>query len=138
MNKQLKLDKKYIELAESWSQLSVAERMKVGCIIVKDNQIISDGFNGTPSGFDNKCEDEHFKTIPEVLHAESNALMKLALSTQSSKDAILYVTLSPCFECSKLIIQAKIKRVVYRDDYRILSGLDLLRKANVIVEKIDK
>ncbi len=138
MNKQLKLDKKYIELAESWSQLSVAERMKVGCIIVKDNQIISDGFNGTPSGFDNKCEDEHFKTIPEVLHAESNALMKLALSTQSSKDAILYVTLSPCFECSKLIIQAKIKRVVYRDDYRILSGLDLLRKANVIVERIDK
>jgi dCMP deaminase len=138
VNKQLKLDKKYIELAESWSQLSVAERMKVGCIIVKDNQIISDGFNGTPSGFDNKCEDEHFKTIPEVLHAESNALMKLALSTQSSKDAILYVTLSPCFECSKLIIQAKIKRVVYRDDYRILSGLDLLRKANVIVERIDK
>lgn len=138
MSKQLKLDKKYLELAESWSQLSVAERMKVGCIIVKDNQIISDGFNGTPSGFDNICEDEHFKTKPEVLHAESNALMKLALSTQSSKNATLYVTLSPCFECSKLIIQAKIKRVVYKEDYRILSGLDLLRKANVIVERIDK
>lgn len=138
MHKQLKLDKKYLELADSWSQLSVAERMKVGCIIVKDNQIISDGFNGTPSGFDNVCEDEHFKTKPEVLHAESNALMKLALSTQSSKDATLYVTLSPCFECSKLIIQAKIKRVVYRDDYRVLSGLDLLRKANVIVERINK
>jgi len=138
VHKQLKLDKKYLELADSWSQLSVAERMKVGCIIVKDNQIISDGFNGTPSGFDNVCEDEHFKTKPEVLHAESNALMKLALSTQSSKNATLYVTLSPCFECSKLIIQAKIKRVVYRDDYRVLSGLDLLRKANVIVERINK
>ena len=138
MHKQLKLDKKYLELADSWSQLSVAERMKVGCIIVKDNQIISDGFNGTPSGFDNVCEDEHFKTKPEVLHAESNALMKLALSTQSSKNATLYVTLSPCFECSKLIIQAKIKRVVYRDDYRVLSALDLLRKANVIVERINK
>jgi len=138
VHKQLKLDKKYLELADSWSQLSVAERMKVGCIIVKDNQIISDGFNGTPSGFNNVCEDEHFKTKPEVLHAESNALMKLALSTQSSKDATLYVTLSPCFECSKLIIQAKIKRVVYRDDYRVLSGLDLLRKAKVIVERIDK
>jgi len=138
VHKQLKLDKKYLELADSWSRLSVAERMKVGCIIVKDNQIISDGFNGTPSGFDNVCEDEHFKTKPEVLHAESNALMKLALSTQSSKNATLYVTLSPCFECSKLIIQAKIKRVVYRDDYRVLSGLDLLRKANVIVERINK
>ena len=138
MTKQKKLDQKYIELAESWSDLSAAKRMKVGCIIVKNNQIISDGFNGTPSGFDNQCEDENLITKPEVLHAESNALMKLAISTQSSQDATLYVTLSPCFECSKLIIQAKISRVVYRDDYRILSGLELLRKANVIVEKIDK
>lgn len=138
MSKQLKLDKKYLELANSWCDLSFAQRIKVGALVVKGNQIISDGFNGTPAGFNNVCEDDNFLTKPEVLHAESNALMKLAASTQSSEGATLYVTLSPCFECSKLIIQAKIKRVVYRDDYRVLSGLDLLRKANIIVEKIDK
>lgn len=136
MASQINLDKKYLEIAKSWSLLSTAKRMQVGCIVVRDNQIISDGYNGTPSGFDNCCEDENFLTKPEVLHAESNALMKLASSTQTSKDAIVYVTLSPCFECSKLIIQAKIKRVVFSELYRINSGLDLLRKAGIIVEQI--
>lgn len=138
MSKQLKLDKKYLQLAESWSELSSAKRMKVGCIVVKNNQIISDGYNGTPSGFSNICEDENFLTKPEVLHAESNALMKIAISTQSSENATLYSTLAPCFECSKLIIQAKIKRVVYLNDYRISNGIGLLKKAGIIVEKINK
>lgn len=130
------LDKKYLEIAHTWSKLSKANRMQVGCIVVKDNQIISDGFNGTPSGFDNCCEDEKNITKPEVLHAESNALMKLATSTQCSKDATIYITLSPCFECSKLIIQAKVKRVVFSNLYRINSGIELLRKAGITVEHI--
>jgi len=136
MADQATLDKKYLEIAHVWSKLSQAHRMQVGCIVVKDHQIISDGFNGTPAGFDNACEDEHNVTKPEVLHAESNALMKLATSTQCSKDATIYVTLSPCFECSKLIIQAKIKRVVFSDLYRINSGIELLRKAGIAVDHI--
>lgn len=164
MANKLELDAKYLELAKVWGQLSVAERKKVGCIIVRDNQIISDGFNGTPSGFDNKCETllteaydnstEEYAlledgyiikgpglalknaTKPEVLHAESNALMKLAVSTQSSKDSTVYVTLSPCFECSKLIIQAKVKRVVFLEKYRLTEGLDLLKKAGIRVDQL--
>jgi len=136
MPSQLQLDKKYLELARSWSQLSKAKRMQVGCIIVKGNQIISDGFNGTPAGFNNSCEDAEFVTKPEVLHAESNALMKLATSTNSSEGATAYITLSPCFECSKLLVQAKIKRVVYSDMYRVNSGIDLLQKAGITVEHV--
>ena len=128
-------------MAKRWGDLSKATRMKVGCLVVRDNQIISDGFNGTPSGFDNECEtliNNEFITKPEVLHAESNALMKLACGTQSSKDATLYVTLSPCFDCSKLIIQAKIKRVVYSTEYRITKGIELLKKAGIIVDYINE
>jgi len=136
MPSQLKLDQKYLDIAKSWSELSKAKRMKVGCIIVRDNQIISDGYNGTPSGFDNSCEDEEFLTKPEVLHAESNALMKLAVGTQSSKNATVYITLSPCFECSKLIIQAQVKRVVFSELYRLNSGIKLLRKAGIAVDQI--
>lgn len=136
MPSQFKLDQKYLDIAKSWSELSKAKRMKVGCIIVRDNQIISDGYNGTPSGFDNSCEDEEFLTKPEVLHAESNALMKLAVGTQSSKNATVYITLSPCFECSKLIIQAQVKRVVFSELYRLNSGIELLRKAGIAVDQI--
>jgi len=136
MPSQLKLDQKYLDIAKSWSELSKAKRMKVGCIVVRDNQIISDGYNGTPGGFDNSCEDEEFLTKPEVLHAESNALMKLAVGTQSSKNATVYITLSPCFECSKLIIQAQVKRVVFSELYRLNSGIELLRKAGITVDQI--
>ncbi len=136
MASQYELDTAYIDIAIRWSEMSKAQRRKVGCIIVKNNQIISDGYNGTPSGFDNNCEDENFTTKPEVLHAESNALMKLARSTNNSENATMYLTCSPCFECSKLIIQAGISRVVYKDNYRSQEGVDLLRKANIIVEKI--
>ena len=160
----IKLDVKYLELARVWSELSVAQRKKVGCIVVRDGQIISDGFNGTPSGFDNKCEiiiqkyydnaaeeyvlledgynirgpglAEKNSTKLEVLHAESNALMKLAASTQSSTGSTVYVTLSPCFECSKLIIQAKVKRVVFLERYRFTGGLDLLKKAGIQVDQL--
>lgn len=136
MASQIDLDKKYLEIASSWSLLSKAKRMQVGCIVVKDNQIISDGYNGTPSGFENICEDENYNTKPEVLHAESNALMKLAVGTQSSKDSTVYITLSPCFECAKLIIQAKVKRVVFSNLYRHNSGIELLHKAGIAVDCI--
>lgn len=133
------LDRAYMDLAVSWSQMSHAKRKKVGCLIVKDNQIISDGYNGTPHGFDNNCEFETrfgYETRPEVLHAESNALTKLAKSTQSSDQATVYITLSPCYDCSKLMIQSGIKRVVYLDEYRDKSGIDLLLKANIDVGTI--
>lgn len=133
------IDKTYIELAKTWSALSRAERMKVGCIVVKNQAIISDGFNGTPAGFDNKCEyDSRFglETKPEVLHAESNAIAKLAKSTQSSEGATIYITLSPCLECAKLIIQSGIVRVVYDELYRITHGVDILKKAGIIVEQV--
>ena len=126
-------------MAEELSKLSYAERKKVGCLIVKDTQIISEGYNGTPTGFDNACEyyshvDEMY-TKPEVLHAESNAITKLARSTNSSSDSTLYVTLAPCFDCSKLIIQAGVKRLVYKDTYR-KDGLSLLNKAGIDISQI--
>ena len=139
MASQKSLDKTYMRMAEELSKLSYAERKKVGCLIVKDTQIISEGYNGTPTGFDNACEyyshvDEMY-TKPEVLHAESNAITKLARSTNSSSDSTLYVTLAPCFDCSKLIIQAGVKRLVYKDTYR-KDGLSLLNKAGIDISQI--
>ncbi|WP_026776377.1 dCMP deaminase family protein [Polaribacter sp. Hel_I_88] len=129
--KQLKYDKAYLKMALEWGKLSHCKRKQVGALIVKDRMIISDGFNGTPTGFDNCCEDENGETKWEVLHAEANAILKVASSTQSAKNATLYITLSPCVQCSKLIHQAGIKRVVYAKDYRDASGLNFLKKAGV-------
>ena len=129
--KQLKYDSAYLKMAFEWGKLSHCERKQVGALIVKDRMIISDGFNGTPSGFENCCEDEEGITKWEVLHAEANAILKVASSTQSCKDATLYITLSPCKHCSKLIHQAGIKRVVYAKEYRDRAGLDFLIKAGV-------
>lgn len=135
--KQLKFDKAYLRIAREWGKLSHCKRKQVGAIIVKDRMIISDGFNGTPSGFDNACEDEEEITKWYVLHAEANAILKVAASTQSSKNATLYITLSPCKECSKLIHQAGIIRVVYQRAYKDNSGLDFLKKAGVKLEHIE-
>ncbi|APG66119.1 CMP deaminase [Tenacibaculum todarodis] len=129
--KKLKYDKAYLRMAHEWGKLSHCERKKVGAIIVKDRMIISDGFNGTPTGFENPCEDEENYTKWYVLHAEANAILKVAGSTQSCKDATLYITLSPCKECSKLIHQSGIKRVVYAQKYKDTSGIDFLEKAGV-------
>lgn len=129
--KQLKYDKAYLKMALEWGKLSHCKRKQVGALIVKDRMIISDGFNGTPTGFDNNCEDKEGVTKWEVLHAEANAILKVASSTQSAKNSTLYITLSPCTECSKLIHQAGIKRVVYAKDYRDISGLEFLKKAGV-------
>ncbi|MDG2193623.1 MAG: dCMP deaminase family protein [Polaribacter sp.] len=129
--KQLKYDSAYLKMAFEWGKLSHCERKQVGALIVKDRMIISDGFNGTPSGFENCCEDKEGMTKWEVLHAEANAILKVASSTQSCKDATLYITLSPCKHCSKLIHQAGIERVVYAKEYRDRSGLDFLIKAGV-------
>ena len=139
MPAQDKLDKKYIEMATVWGQLSHANRKKVGCLVVKDNRIISDGYNGTPHGFHNDCEFPTrfgWETKPEVLHAESNALTKLAKSTQSSLDATVYITLSPCFDCAKLMIQSGITRVVFLEEYSCLDGVELLKKAGIEVAKL--
>ena len=130
-DKQLQLDKRYLRMARIWSENSYCERRKVGALLVKDKMIISDGYNGTPSGFPNVCESEEGVTLPYVLHAEANAIMKVARSNNSSEGSTLYVSTSPCMECSKLIIQAGIKRVVFSDLYRITDGLDLLRDAGV-------
>lgn len=119
-----------------WSENSYAEKLKVGALIVKNGQIISDGYNGTPSGFPNICEDESGNTYPYVLHAEANAITKVAKSTNSSQDATLYTLVSPCLECSKLIIQAGITRVCYSEDYRLGEGVELLIKAGIKIEKI--
>jgi dCMP deaminase len=127
----------YLKMAKIWGNLSYCQRKKVGALIVKDNMIISDGYNGTPSGFENVCEDENNQTKWHVLHAEANAISKVAGSTQNSKGATLYVTLSPCKECSKLIFQAGIKRVVFHQKYSDTTGLDFLKKAGVIVEQIE-
>ena len=135
--KQEDLDRRYIRMASIWAENSYCQRRKVGCLVVKGNMIISDGYNGTPSGFENVCEDENGVTKPYVLHAEANAITKVAKSGNNSKDATLYVTAAPCVECAKLIIQAGIKRVVYRDAYRLTDGVDLLRKAGVEVEQVD-
>lgn len=139
MANQTELDKTYLSMAETWASLSKAQRKKVGCLIVKNGCIISDGFNGTPAGFDNCCEDQKgssLTTKPEVLHAESNAITKLAKSTQSSIDATMYITINPCVECAKLIIQSEIKRVVYKEFYKDFEGVDLLSKANIQVHNI--
>ena len=136
--KQNKYDKAYLRLAKEWGKLSYCKRKQVGAIIVRDKMIISDGYNGSPSGFENCCEDENNLTHWYVLHAEANAILKVARSTQSCEGATLYVTLSPCKECSKLIHQSGIKRVVYLDGYKDDSGLDFLRKAGVKVEHIQE
>ena len=129
--KQEKYDKAYLKMANTWGQLSYCDRKKVGALIVKDRMIISDGYNGTPSGFENVYEDEEHYTKWYVLHAEANAILKVAASTQSCKGATLYITLSPCKDCSKLIHQSGIVRVVYAKEYKDTTGLDFLRKAGV-------
>lgn len=134
--KQNKYDKAYLRIAQEWGQLSYCKRKKVGAIIVKDRMIISDGYNGTPSGFENCCEDEGGLTKWYVLHAEANAILKVARSTQSCEGATLYITMSPCKDCSKLIHQSGITRVVYKEGYKDNSGLDFLTKAGVAVECI--
>jgi len=130
-SKQHALDCRYMRMAKIWAENSYCERRKVGALLVKDKMIISDGYNGTPSGFENICEDEHNKTKPYVLHAEANAITKIARSYNSSEGATLYVTSSPCIECSKLIIQAGIRRVVYSEHYHALDGIELLEKAKI-------
>lgn len=132
--KQERYDKAYLRMAKEWATLSHCSRKQVGAIIVKDRMIISDGYNGTPSGFDNCCEDEQGLTQWHVLHAEANAILKVARSTQSCENATLYITLSPCKDCSKLIHQSGIKRVVYAMNYRDTSGVDFLIKAGVEVD----
>lgn len=132
-----KFDSSYMEMAAIWAKNSYCRRRQVGALIVKDRMIISDGYNGTPSGFENVCEDENGITKPYVLHAEANAITKVAKSGNSSDGATLYVTAAPCIECSKLIIQSGIRRVVYRDEYRLTDGIDLLERAGIAVEKID-
>ena len=136
MAHQARIDIAYLKMAREWSKLSVAERKKVGCLIVKDSQIISDGFNGTPSGFPNECEDVNGKTLRNVLHAESNAITKLAKSTNSSVGSTLYTTLSPCFECSKLIVQSGIKKVIYCEEYHEKGGPHLLERAGIEVKEV--
>lgn len=135
--KQKELDKRYIRMASIWAENSYCVRRKVGALIVKDKMIISDGYNGTPAGFENICEDENNLTKPYVLHAEANAITKIARSNNSSNGATLYVTASPCIECAKLIIQAGIKRVVYSEKYRLEDGIELLKRAQVEVVYIN-
>lgn len=135
MDKEKKFDRSYLEMASVWAKNSYCTRRQVGAILVKDRMIISDGYNGTPAGFENVCEDESGVTKPYVLHAEANAITKVAKSSNSSLGATLYVTASPCMECAKLIIQAGISRVVYLEEYRITDGVDLLRRAGIQVEK---
>ena len=133
-----KFDIAYLKMATEWATLSYCKRRQVGALIVKDRMIISDGYNGTPSGFDNQCEDEEGKTKWHVLHAEANAILKLARSTNSAEGATLYLTMSPCKECSKLILQAGIKKVIYMSNYSDNSGLELLKEANISILKINE
>lgn len=135
--KQEIIDSRYLRMARIWAENSYCKRRQVGAIIVKDSMIISDGYNGTPSGFENVCEDENGLTRPYVLHAEANAITKLARSSNSGQGATLYVTASPCMECAKLIIQSGIKRVVYNELYRVCDGIDLLRRAGVQCDLIE-
>ena len=137
VEKQLKLDERYLKMAMIWAGNSYCIRRQVGALLVKDKMIISDGYNGTPSGFENVCEDENDKTKPYVLHAEANAITKIAKSNNSSEGATLYVTSSPCLECSKLIIQAGIRRVVFLESYHMNDGLELLKKARIEVIKVE-
>jgi len=134
--KQTEYDKRYLEMAQIWAKNSYCIRRQVGALIVKGKMIISDGYNGTPSGFENICEDEHEKTKPYVLHAEANAITKVAKSNNSSDGSTLYVTTSPCMECSKLIIQSGIKRVVFCDKYHNVDGLRLLERANIEIQHL--
>jgi len=134
--KQHLLDERYLRMASIWAENSYCIRRKVGALIVKDNMIISDGYNGTPSGFENICEDENGLTKPYVLHAEANAITKVARSNNSSEDATLYITDAPCIECAKLIIQAGIRRIVYSKSYRIDDGLNLLKRAGIECVKL--
>lgn len=135
--KQYRLDLRYMRMARIWAENSYCQRRQVGALVVKDKAIISDGYNGTPSGFENMCEDDNNATKPYVLHAEANAITKLARSNNSSDGATLYVTASPCIECAKLIIQSGIKRVVYAEHYRLEDGINLLKRANINVEYIN-
>ena len=135
--KQIMLDQRYMKMAAIWSQNSYCKRRQVGALLVKDKMIISDGYNGTPSGFENNCEDENNQTKPYVLHAEANAITKVAKSGNSSADATMYVTSSPCLECAKLIIQAGIRRVVYTENYRSADGINLLRRAGIEVTNVE-
>lgn len=135
--KQHLLDQRYLKMAGIWAQNSYCNRRKVGALLVKDKMIISDGYNGTPSGFENECEDENNKTKSYVLHAEANAITKVAKSGNNSLGATLYVTSSPCLECSKLIIQAGISRVVFTESYRLEDGINLLKRAKIEVEQIE-
>lgn len=134
--KQHNLDVRYMRMARIWAENSYCKRRRVGALIVKDKMIISDGYNGTPSGFENVCEDENNVTKPYVLHAEANAITKIARSGNNSDGATLYVTTSPCIECAKLIIQAGIRRVIYGEKYRIEDGINLLKRANIDVEYV--
>jgi len=136
--KQKMLDIRYLRMANIWAENSYCKRRQVGALIVKDKMIISDGYNGTPSGFENICEDENGETKPYVLHAEANAITKIACSNNNSHAATMYVTASPCIECAKLIIQAGIKRVVYAEKYRLTDGVDLLERAKIDVVYIGK
>ncbi len=136
-DKQLALDKRYLRMAKIWAENSYCKRRQVGALIVKDKKIISDGYNGTPSGFPNLCEDENGLTFPYVLHAEANAITKVACSNNSSEGATIYCTSSPCIECSKLIIQAGIRRLVYCEKYRLMDGIQLLERAGIQVDFIE-
>lgn len=131
--KQRKFDLRYLEMARIWAKNSYCMRRQVGALVVKNNMIISDGYNGTPSGFENVCEDDNGITKPYVLHAEANAITKLARSSNNSEGATIYITASPCIECAKLIIQAGIKRVVYGEKYRLTDGIELLERAGIEV-----
>ena len=133
MDKQTKLDQRYLEMARIWAKNSYCTRRQVGALVVKNNMIISDGYNGTPSGFENVCEDDNGVTKPYVLHAEANAITKLARSNNNSDGATIYITASPCIECAKLIIQSGIKRVVYGEKYRLMDGIELLERAGIEV-----
>lgn len=135
--KQKLLDQRYLKMAMIWAQNSYCKRRQVGALLVKDKMIISDGYNGTPSGFENICEDEDDRTKPYVLHAEANAITKVAKSGNSSEGATMYVTSSPCLECSKLIIQAGIKRVVFTESYRLDDGINLLKRAGIEVKQVE-
>ena len=138
LEKQERYDKAYLKMALEWAKLSHCKRKKVGALIVKNRMIISDGYNGTPSKFENCCEDENGETKWHVLHAEANAILKTASSAQDCNEATLYLTMSPCKDCSKLIHQAGIKRLVYITDYKDKTGLDFLKEANVVIKKFDK
>jgi len=135
--KQDQFDRSYLEMAAVWAKNSYCKRRQVGALLVKDRMIISDGYNGTPSGFENICEDEDGHTKPFVLHAEANAITKVAKSGNSSQGATMYVTTAPCLECAKLIIQAGIKRLVYKEDYRISDGVELLRRAGIEIVNVE-